>query len=195
MKIYELPPGEFIRNTFAVTKSGRDIASAYIVTSQNMYRIDAGADDQPRLAWSAPYDTIGTTKDGQYELGSGTSPTILGDGKYVAITDNAIPMKVVVYRTDETLGSRRGPGRLPGTGIRRNRAALSNSLIGFRNFADRHEQLRLPVGLANRHDGLPQPAGLCPHRHQPGRSGLLRPPGPIRRSPPPPPPGCRPRPG
>ena len=70
--------GELIRNTFAVTKSGVDRASAYVVSSQKLYRIDAGGDDQPYKVWSAPYDTIGTTKDGQYELGSGTSPTVLG---------------------------------------------------------------------------------------------------------------------
>jgi hypothetical protein len=131
VKSFVLPGGELIRNTFAVTKSGVDRASAYVVSSQKMYRIDAGRDDQPAKVWSALYDTIGTTKDGQYELGSGTSPTVLGEGKYVAITDNAIPMKVVVYRTDAGLD----PGRrvvcqapvftdTPG--------ALSNSLIGSR---------------------------------------------------------------
>ena len=134
VKIYQLPAGEFIRNTFAVTKSGRDLASGYIVTSLHMYRIDAGADDQPRLAWSAPYDTIGTTKDGQYEIGSGTSPTVLGDGRYVAITDNADPMKVVVYRTDAAAmpDEQRVVCQVP---VFEDQAgqALSNSLIGFRN--------------------------------------------------------------
>jgi hypothetical protein len=132
-KVYTLPPGEFIRNTFAVTKSWADRASAYIVTSQNMYRIDAGSDNQPKLAWSAPYDTIGTTKDGQYELGSGTSPTVLGDGKYVAITDNAIPMKVVVYRTNERLKPNEDRVVCQVEVFADTPGALSNSLIGFRD--------------------------------------------------------------
>lgn len=68
-----------------------------------MYRVAAGADDQPYVVWSVPYDTIGVVRPGQYELGAGTSPTILGEGKYVAITDNAEQMNVVVYRTEAGL--------------------------------------------------------------------------------------------
>lgn len=129
-KWFALPQGELIRNTFAVTKSGEERASAYVVSSENMYRIDAGADDQPYLVWSAPYDTIGTTKNGQYELGSGTSPTILGGGDYVAITDNANPMKVVVYRTGEDVApTHRVICQVP-VFLSQPGQALSNSLIG-----------------------------------------------------------------
>ena len=137
--------GELIRNTFALTKTGNDSSAAYVVTSKNMYRIDAGPDDKPEIVWSEPYDTVpydrndekyvNGTKIGQYELGSGTSPTILGEGKYVAITDNAEQLQVVVYRTDEPLD----PNEervvcevpvfdFPGGGA----GALSNSLIGSR---------------------------------------------------------------
>ncbi len=70
---------------------------------------------------------------GQYELGSGTSPTILGEGKYVAITDNAETMQVVVFRTDEQLDPNedRIVCEAP---VFENQAgqALSNSLIGSR---------------------------------------------------------------
>jgi hypothetical protein len=132
------PMGEFIRNTFAVTKAGVDRASAYVVTSLNMYRIDAGPDDQPQVMWKEPYDTSGTTKDGQYELGSGTSPTVLGEGKYVAITDNGTPehptwMKVVVFRTDARLdpNEERKVCQVPVFEDQPG-AALSNSLIGSR---------------------------------------------------------------
>jgi hypothetical protein len=133
VNVYTLPPGEVIRNTFAVAKSGRDRASAYVVTSQKMYRFDAGPDGQPYVVWSAPYDTIGVTKDGQYELGSGTSPTVLGDGQYVAITDNTIPMKVVVYRTSALLnpGEERVVCQVPVFEDQIGQA-LSNSLIGSR---------------------------------------------------------------
>ncbi len=139
VKWYPFPIGEgieVIRNTFALTKTGVDRASAYVVTSRKMYRIEAGSDNKPDLVWSAPYDNPRRDDDpkpGQYEIGSGTSPTVLGEGKYVAITDNATPMKVVVYRTDERL--RPNEERIvcqvpvfedqPGQ-------ALSNSLVGSR---------------------------------------------------------------
>ena len=131
VKWFVMPLGEVIRNTFAVTRSGVDRASAYIVTSEKLYRIDAGRDDQPNKVWSAPYDTIGTTKNGQYELGSGTSPTVLGEGKYVAITDNAIPMKVVVYRTDEPLGPNEDRVVCQVPVFEETPGALSNSLVGL----------------------------------------------------------------
>ena len=132
VKSFKLPDDEAIRNTFAVTRVGMDRTAAYVVTSERMYRIDAGFDDQPYKVWEQPYDTIGKVKDGQYELGSGTSPTILGEGKYVAITDNADPMKVVVFRTDERLDpEERIVCQVP---VFENEAggALSNSLIGSR---------------------------------------------------------------
>ena len=121
---------EQIYNTFAMTRN-----AAYIVTSQKLHRVWAGADNVPYIVWSAPYDTINVTRSGQYELGSGTSPTILGEGRYVAITDNAEQLQVVVYRTDEQIKS--GVDRVvceekvfdfPGGGA----GALSNSLIGSR---------------------------------------------------------------
>ncbi len=129
---------EQIYNTFPVTKTG-----VYIVTSEKMYRVWAGSDDQPYMVWSEPYDTVppGTNnqwyvngmKNGQYERGSGTSPTILGEGKYVAITDNAEPMKVVVFRTDEPLDSNedRKVCEMPVFEDQEG-GALSNSLIGSR---------------------------------------------------------------
>jgi hypothetical protein len=115
-------------NTFAVTKTG-----AYIVTSERMYRVWAGSDDQPYVVWSEPYDTIGEIRPGQYELGSGTSPTILGEGKYVAITDIAEQLQVVVFRTDERLGPKetRKVCEVPVFEDQEG-GANSNSLIGSR---------------------------------------------------------------
>ena len=121
---------EQIFNTFAMTKT-----AAYVVTSQKLHRVWAGADDSPYIVWSAPYDTINEKRAGQYELGSGTSPTILGEGRYVAITDNAEHLQMVVYRTAERLGPNEDrvvcekklfdfPEARAG--------ALSNSLIGSR---------------------------------------------------------------
>jgi outer membrane protein assembly factor BamB len=126
----ETGQNEQIFNTFAMTKN-----AAYVVTSQMLHRVWAGADDNPYIVWSAPYDTIKELRSGQYELGSGTSPTILGEGKYVAITDNAEHLQVLVYRTAERLGPNEErvfceekvfdyPEARAG--------ALSNSLIGTR---------------------------------------------------------------
>ena len=110
VKCVTLDKGKSIRNTFALTKSGMDRSAAYVVTSSHMYRVEAGPDNQPKVVWYEPYDTSyddtyghGQPRPGQYEVGSGTSPTILGNGKYVAINDNAIHMQIVVFRTDEQL--------------------------------------------------------------------------------------------
>ena len=103
VKSYTFGQDEQIRNTLAIAETG-----VYVVTSKKMYRLWLEPDDPDgmvRVVWaSEPYENAGYAKPGQYNAGSGTSPTILGDGKYVAITDNADPyMQVVVYRTDEQL--------------------------------------------------------------------------------------------
>jgi hypothetical protein len=123
---------EATRNGAALTREG----AAYIVTTEAMYRVDASADDELSIVWQEPYDSIGVVRPGQYELGSGTTPTILGEGKYVAITDNAEQLQVVVYRTDARLdpGEKRVVCEVPvfdfpdgGAG------AGSNSLVGLRS--------------------------------------------------------------
>jgi len=127
-----LGEGEFTRNGLALTEEG----AAYIVTTQKMYRVDVDANGNLVKVWEAPYDTIGEVRSGQIELGSGTTPTILGGGKYVAITDNAEQMDVVVYRTEAQLGADedRVVCKMPvfdfeGGG----KGANSNSLNGFQN--------------------------------------------------------------
>jgi len=137
VKRVELAPDEAIRNTFALTKIEGGRTAAYVVTSKQMYRVDAGPDDQPYKVWSEPYKSNENeeVRLGQYEVGSGTSPTILGEGKYVAITDDNTQLQVVVFRTDERLDP--NEERIvcevpvfdfPGGG----NGALSNSLIGSR---------------------------------------------------------------
>lgn len=84
--------GEEIENSFAVGRSG-----VYIVSDKRMYRFEAGDDGAPRIAWRAGYPNSGIVKPSQVDAGSGTTPTIMSGG-YVAITDNADPMDVVVYR-------------------------------------------------------------------------------------------------
>src|SRR5512143_2750649 len=123
---------EKTRNGIALTREG----AAYIVTTEAMYRVDADADDNLSIVWQEPYDSIGVVRPGQYELGSGTTPTILGEGKYVAITDNAEQLQVVVYRTDEQLdpGEQRVVCEVPVFDFPEGGAgAGSNSLVGLRN--------------------------------------------------------------
>ena len=126
VKWVKLGAGEVIWNGLAVTEQG-----TYCLTSKKLYRLRAGDDARPRIVWSAPYETTGKPRSGQYSLGSGTSPTILGGGKYVGITDNARQLHMVVYRTAAKLrpGQKRSVGRLA---LFKGLAgqAVENSLIG-----------------------------------------------------------------
>jgi hypothetical protein len=85
--------GEEIENSFAVGRRG-----VYIVSDRHMYRFAARRDGLPRIVWKAGYPNSGVVKPSQVDAGSGTTPTIMKGG-FVAITDNAEPMNVVVYRT------------------------------------------------------------------------------------------------
>jgi hypothetical protein len=86
--------GEEIENSFAVDRD-----AVYIVSDQRMYRFSLrGQSLTPHVDWKVTYKNSGIHKPGQVDAGSGTTPTIMSGG-YVAITDNADPMDVVVYRT------------------------------------------------------------------------------------------------
>ena len=88
-----LPLRERIENSFAVGEDG----GVYVVTERAMYRLDAGTSGFPVTTWREVYDNSGIAKPGQVGPGSGTTPTLMGRD-LVAITDNADPMNVVVYR-------------------------------------------------------------------------------------------------
>ena len=79
-------------NSFAVDDSG----GVYIVTDKALYRFDASPSGVV-TTWREPYENSGLEKPGQTQAGSGTTPTVMGSD-YVAITDNADPMNVVVYK-------------------------------------------------------------------------------------------------
>jgi hypothetical protein len=114
--------GEDIQNSFAVDRRG-----VYIVSSARMYRFGA-RNGKPRVQWKARYRNSGVVKPGQAEAGSGTTPTIMSGG-YVAITDNADPMDVVVYRKAVRLkrGQRRTVCRAPV--FDKGASATENSLL------------------------------------------------------------------
>lgn len=95
--VHSLLLNEEIENSFAVDKKG-----VYIVSDKQMYRFGLDATGTPTVVWSETYQNSGVVKPGQFNAGSGTTPTLLHGG-YVAITDNADPMNVVVFRTADPL--------------------------------------------------------------------------------------------
>jgi hypothetical protein len=90
---------EAIGNSFAVGRSG-----VFIVTDKALYRFDRHH-GRPRVTWRRTYPNTGEKKPGQTEHGSGTTPTLM-EGGLVAITDNADPMDVVVYRRGRRNGGK-----------------------------------------------------------------------------------------
>ena len=102
-RINVLRLGEEVQNSFAVDRKG-----VYIASDKRMYRFWTDRRGKPRVQWSAVYENSGIVKPSQVNAGTGTTPTIMKGG-YVAITDNADPMNVVVYRTARKL--RRGQRR------------------------------------------------------------------------------------
>ena len=85
--------GAAIGNSFAVGRDG----GVYVVNDREMLRLVANRHGAPRITWRRAYRNTGEQKPGQTERGSGTTPTLIGS-RYVAITDNARVMDVVVYR-------------------------------------------------------------------------------------------------
>src|SRR4051794_3304068 len=90
---------EKIGNSFAVDET----SAVYVVTDAALYRFAAETSGAITQIWRTPYENDGTSKPGQTEIGSGTTPTITSKG-YVAITDNDDPIQINVYRrTDGAL--------------------------------------------------------------------------------------------
>jgi len=92
-KIHSLDLGEHNGNSFTVDERG----SVYVVTDAALYRLRAGR-GQVRVVWRRGYANDGEIKPGQTQAGSGTTPTMMGGGRWVAITDNADPIRVLVLQ-------------------------------------------------------------------------------------------------
>ena len=118
--------GEEIANSFAVDDEG----AVYVVTIRALYRLEAGSDGSPRTVWREAYRNSGITKPGQSHAGSGTTPTVMS-GRRIAITDNADPMNVVVYRGARRVGGRRLICEQPV--FRKGASATDQSLIAAGN--------------------------------------------------------------
>lgn len=115
---------EEIENSFSVASDG-----VYIVSDKRMYRFKANKKNKPRIIWQKGYPNSGIVKPSQVNAGSGTTPTIMEDG-YSAITDNADPMNIVVYRNEKNLkkGEKRIVCKVPV--FDKGASATENSLIG-----------------------------------------------------------------
>nr|MDQ4041297.1 hypothetical protein [Actinomycetota bacterium] len=114
---------EPIGNSHAVDETG----GVYVVTDAALYRFDADASGAPKVTWRQPYPNTGEMKPGQTQRGSGTTPTLMGPD-YVAITDNADPMNVVVYRRAKAV---RGAREVCSQAVfAKGQSATDNSLIG-----------------------------------------------------------------
>lgn len=117
--------GEEVQNSFAIAKGG-----AYVVTDHAMYHMQL-VDGMPTVRWRIEYDRGTGRKVGSINQGSGTSPTILGNGKYVTWTDNADDrIAVIVAHTGDIAdGQSRQVCRVPifQDGL----SATDNSMIGY----------------------------------------------------------------
>jgi hypothetical protein len=92
--------GEGITNSFAVDESG----GVFVVTDAALYRLQAGR-GEVEVAWRRRYADSDIKKPGQSDAGSGTTPTVVGR-RNVAITNNADPMNIAVYRRGAGSGGR-----------------------------------------------------------------------------------------
>jgi hypothetical protein len=97
---------EGISNSFAVDDSG----GVFVVSDKALYRFDADSKGAPQITWRIVYPNSHIHKPGQSDAGSGTTPTLMGSG-WVAITDNADPMNVDVYRRARKLRGKKRHGR------------------------------------------------------------------------------------
>ena len=78
------------------------------------------------MTWRERYANTGEQKPGQVSAGSGTTPTVMGR-RWVTITDNSDPMRVVVYRRGAGVRGEREVCSVPV--FSRGASATDNSLI------------------------------------------------------------------
>jgi hypothetical protein len=154
--------GEGISNSFAVDERG----GVYLVSDEALYRFDADSKGAPKISWRVAYPDSGIHKPGQSDAGSGTTPTLMGR-KWVAITDNADPMNVDVYRRAARL-HRKKRGRKAKAKARlvcsapvfaKGASATDNSLIGTNHSLIAENNYGYTIGATNL-AGTPSTPGL-----------------------------------
>ncbi|MGA7862976.1 MAG: hypothetical protein WA709_01450 [Stellaceae bacterium] len=120
---------ESISKSFAVdpVPAAQGQGGVFIVSDYAMYRFDAAPDGTPQITWREAYDR-GTPppKPGQIQVGSGTTPTLMGTD-FVTIADNANPIDVLVYRRAAQVQGSRLVCKVPV--FEENASATENSLI------------------------------------------------------------------
>jgi hypothetical protein len=122
-KIHTRDLGAPIGNSFAVD----ELRGVYVATDGALYRLTAEG-GRVRVVWRHAYPNDGTVKPGQTQAGSGTTPTIMGDGRYVAITDNGDPVHIMVFKRAVRPRGRRVVCRVPV--FHKGRSSTDQSLIG-----------------------------------------------------------------
>jgi hypothetical protein len=156
--------GEPIGNSFAVDEHN----GVYVVSDRRLYRFEATRAGF-RTVWRAGYANVGTTKPGQTQAGSGTTPTLIGR-RFVAITDNADPMNVLVLRRDRRM---RGPRRVCRVPVfAKGASATDQSLIATPSLIVVENNFGYS-GPAATEQGKTSSPGLTAIRMRPGRCRTL----------------------
>ena len=133
--------GERVANSHATDETG----GVFIASTHAMYRFDADSLGRPVVTWREPYDAGTHTKAGQVDIGTGTTPTLMGT-EYVTITDNAEPrMHVLVYRRAKVVTGQRlvcaEPVFKPGNSSTENSlVATDKSIVVENNFGYKSEK-------------------------------------------------------
>jgi outer membrane protein assembly factor BamB len=143
--------GTDIENSFALAPGG----GAFVVTSEQLLRLRIDRRGRPALVWSESYDRGERLKPGQTSRASGTTPTVMLGGRYVAITDNAEPrMNVLVYKARARARGQRLVCEVPVFGP--GESATENSLIaaGRSLFVENNYGYRL-IDLIGGHSSAP----------------------------------------
>lgn len=91
-RVHSTDLGERIHNSFAVDETG----GVFIVSDAALYRFEPRK-RKVREIWRRVYPNTGVKKPGQTQAGSGATPTLIGR-RNVAISTNADPMEIAVYR-------------------------------------------------------------------------------------------------
>lgn len=117
-----------IENSFAFAPNG----DAFVATSRKLVRLSADRHGPLRVVWEEEYDDGLRRKPGQTSRGSGTTPTVMLGGHFVAITDNAEPrMNVLVFDARPKSDGRRLVCKVPVFAA--GKSATENSLIAAGN--------------------------------------------------------------
>ena len=119
------------------TRSERPTGGVYVVSGPRPLPLRRGSRRRAGVTWREAYENTLQEKPGQVDDGSGTTPTLMGKG-LIAITDNADPMNVTVYRRGRGVsGSRlvcREPVFSPGQSATDNSLnAIDRSIIVVEN--------------------------------------------------------------